>query len=373
LLEAIPVSTTTDSNILQGLWEFTFLADNASTILGAGSSVGGSAVSGRVPKGRSLDIDTALGRGVEYRENLEAEERFWNSGPWRANTKGTGDGDNGGIRENPFRTATRFFNLEDLEYEEDPYILDTMAYMNGLWSIERQYDVVGLTRTTLELKLNKLSINICGKLIRRKEGVKAGIGLGTFDIKFFYLDNDLCIASMLSRERDNLLVYTKSKDRGASTERNKKQLRFLLASLSWLVRLESPLKLRRTLSKLTGLNIVTDIIFRKNKSKVGEEEQSTIITKDSKIMYRRQDTATDETVLRVLRLGALTDDTAQDEKVAWGGEEDPFVDLPAVERQEVMKKMSLEEIEKAGEKQRKIIQEKRRKGYNKQKKFKRPS
>jgi len=115
---------------------------------------------------------------------------------------------------------------------------------------------------------------------------------------------------------------------------------------------------------------VTDIIFRKNKSKVGEEEQSTIITKNSKIMYRRQNTATDETVLRVLRLVSLTDDTAQDEKVAWGGEEDPFVDLSAVERQEVTKKMSLEEIEKAGEKQMKIVQEQQTKGYLKQKMFK---
>ena len=117
------------------------------------------------------------------------------------------------------------------------------------------------------------------------------------------------------------------------------KLRFLLASLSWLVILESPLKLRRTLIRLTGLNKVTDIIFRKNRRKFGEEE-STIITKDSRIMYRREDTTTDEKVT-VLRLGALTDDNAQDDKVAWGGEEDPFVNLPAVERQEVIKTMIL--------------------------------
>lgn len=50
---------------------------------------------------------------TEYRENVAAEERFWNSGPWKAveggkSDGGDGDGESGGRVENPLRTSTRF-------------------------------------------------------------------------------------------------------------------------------------------------------------------------------------------------------------------------------------------------------------------------
>ena len=34
--------------------------------------------------------------------------------------------------------------MEDLE-EEDPYMVNTMAYCSGLWSIEQQYDIIGVS------------------------------------------------------------------------------------------------------------------------------------------------------------------------------------------------------------------------------------
>jgi len=324
LLEANPVSTTTDSNLLQGLWGFTYLADNASMILGE------SRFQSRNRLQKRGGVDSISDQ--TDKDYYEVEEKFL---PWKGKT---------GKTENPLKTSSRLFNLEDLDDEEDPYMIDSNSLLNGLWCTKRKYDVVGLTRTSLELKLKTTSKYFCSKLVREKEGGKDKTGLGSVDIQFLYLDSDLCI-SMVGREKPKLLVHTKSKAWIGNSERVKRKMRFLVATISWIFRLRK---------------------FRKNKS----EGQNIVVTEESEILLRRNYTDTDSK-LTVLRLGDVTDNPVSN--AAWDGEEDPFIHLSAVERQETMKKMSLEQIGKAGEEQKKIIKEQRKNLYRKQKKFKRPS
>ena len=71
-----------------------------------------------------------------------------------------------------------------------------------------------------------------------------------------------------------------------------------------------------------------------------------------------------------LRLGDIGD--SQDE-YAWEGDEDPFVHLAADERQLVMKQMSIEEITEAGSNHKRLMMKlDKKKGFKRQKKFKRP-
>jgi hypothetical protein len=71
-----------------------------------------------------------------------------------------------------------------------------------------------------------------------------------------------------------------------------------------------------------------------------------------------------------LRLGDFGDD--EDEE-AWEGDEDPFVHLSADERQIILKSMSIEEITEAGSNHKRLMMKhEKRKGFKRQKKFKRP-
>ena len=80
--------------------------------------------------------------------------------------------------------------------------------------------------------------------------------------------------------------------------------------------------------------------------------------------------ADNESKLTALRIGVVGD--LSDEPV-WDGEEDPFVHMSSLERQEYMKKLSIEEIKKAGYGQKQLVQKKKKSAYRKQKKFNKPN
>jgi hypothetical protein len=108
------------------------------------------------------------------------------------------------------------------------------------------------------------------------------------------------------------------------------------------------------------------------RSALGREEQideDTLSDEEYDMMLRRV-YADKESKLTALRIGIVGD--LSDEPV-WDGEEDPFVHMSSMERQEYMKKLSIEEIKKAGFGQKQLVQKKKRSSYRKQKKFNKPN
>ena len=83
----------------------------------------------RSPKRRSTSI-------IDNIQNINEDEKKIVSKPWNVNV---------GNMDNPFRTSTRLVHLEDLEEDEDPYILDTASFLNGFWSIHRHWIVSGVS------------------------------------------------------------------------------------------------------------------------------------------------------------------------------------------------------------------------------------
>ena len=84
----------------------------------------------------------------------------------------------------------------------------------------------------------------------------------------------------------------------------------------------------------------------------------------------RQNYDEEESKLTVLRMGNIGKSTKDD--TAWDSEEDPFINLSADERQKVMKKMKLKEIEDAGKEQRMKSEKEKKMKRNEQKQFKKP-
>ena len=51
----------------------------------------------------------------------------------------------GGLLENPLHTFQRDISLEDLDNEKDPFMMNTIGILRGQWTIQRFYDVVGVS------------------------------------------------------------------------------------------------------------------------------------------------------------------------------------------------------------------------------------
>ncbi len=132
--------------------------------------------------------------------------------------------------------------------------------------------------------------------------------------------------------------------------------------LSRLSTFESPMRLRRKISS----------IFKKKGSSDDGLDGNKLTEEEYQILLRRV-SADKESKLMALRLGDLWDNSEEDEE-AWEGDEDPFVHLSADERQQIMKQMSIEEITEAGTNHKRLMMKlEKKKGFKRQKKFKRPS
>ena len=96
LISANPVATTTDSNLLDGTWELAFATSNA-----------------------------VLPQKTE-------------KGDWKLSSN---------KMDNPLHTFKRSIYLEDLEDDEDPFMYDSIHLFRGIWTVQRFYDIVGVSRS----------------------------------------------------------------------------------------------------------------------------------------------------------------------------------------------------------------------------------
>ena len=173
------MSTTTDSNLLDGEWSFAFATHSASSI---------------------LDTSRFL---LSHPKRIEKSEYEGKGGPWNFRA---------GKIENPFRSSTRQICLENLSGDENAHIIDETRVLGRMFRTSRRYDVFGLTRTALDLDLTESESKLFGFFSNSKtrddfKGTKLG---NPVEIQILYLDTDLCICTTEAGLDGPLHVYTKS-------------------------------------------------------------------------------------------------------------------------------------------------------------------
>jgi hypothetical protein len=335
---ANPVATTTDSNLVDGSWTLVVQSDcDARTILDESQ----------------FDWESTIERNRQERSNrargITSKASSTKRKPASVKVKDI------------FCTTTRLINLENLADDEDAHVLDVKQHMGGLFSFTKYHDVVRLTRTTICLRLASSSVLLFGKLKIPLSGKRNGAGFygpstsrsssrpgEEEEVRVLYLDPDLCISTIGTDLAGPVYVYTKSDVWVGRSARSRRKL-------SFLSNLESPLRIRRRLRHLV------------NKSSVDENYSSTgkVTEEENRVLFRKRDDVSDVTVLK---LG----EAYQGEEIAWDGDEDPFVHLGPIERQEAMKGLTLEEIETMGEEQARRTLGDRKKRYRSRKPFKLP-
>lgn len=269
LCQSNPVYTTTDSNLLEGPWEFVFDSKKPASVL--------------------LD-----------------EARF---GPGYKSKVGSDDSSDDivGTTEH----GVRRFILEDLEQSQDPFVVDCKRYWLGLSRV-KYYRVKSLTRTTLDLNIFRTTWKFCNWPLLRK---RYRTMQATSQVKILYVDTDLCITASSSLE-EPFTVYTKSPE--------------------WVARTQ---QLKRRWKKMRSQ--VTHIKDRFHK----KDDSMAPIAPTEPSMWVEY--STDDARLRVVKLGGVDGE----EDVAWEGESDPFVHLNADERQRILKKLHVGEIEEMAKEQ----------------------
>lgn len=189
LVQANPVSTTTDSNLLDGDWEFAFQTNSAKTILDTS----------RFLLSKTKRVSSKNSNSSEQGDTNKAVR----SGPWRFRS---------GKTENPFRTSIRQVFLENLSDDDDAHIIDRTSMFGGLFQISRRYGVYGLTRTAIDLDLMESESRCFGFVVNRKDrddfvGTKFGKPL---EIQILYLDSDLCVSTTGEGLDGPVHIYVKS-------------------------------------------------------------------------------------------------------------------------------------------------------------------
>jgi len=309
LIMSNPVSTTTDSNLLDGLWEFIYVANDAKKFL------------------RKQQIFPQQSSGI-----------FVNKSPWRLLS---------GKRNGIFRSVTRDVYLEDLKDDEDPYIVDSTSIFGGIVKYRTSYKVTKLMRQSLHLQNFNFEIKFpifksLSFLTTRKQRQY------TLKNKILYLDSDLCMFT-LHDFNSPLYIYTKSeawKDKGIQRSKG----RFLKIVPSLL----SSFRFRKRLGNLLHRAFKNTPLLRNNETNLKRK----IFSKG-----------------RVLPIGEVITNLDQEEKT-WSTDEDPFIHLDSNnQRLQVINKMSIEELEAAGELQKiksKKLSQQKQKTMKSKKKFKPP-
>ena len=187
LVQNNPVSTTTDSNLLDGKWAFAFQTNSAKTILDTSRFL-----LSKTKRVNSSDV-------IDRKEKITAAR----GGPWRFKS---------GKTENPFRSSMRQVFLENLSSDEDAHIVDTTSILGGIFKISRRYGVYGLTRTSIDLDLTNSESKFVGMPVKRKDrddfvGTRYAAPL---EIQVLYLDSDLCVCTTEKGLDGPVMCYTKS-------------------------------------------------------------------------------------------------------------------------------------------------------------------
>jgi hypothetical protein len=291
LVQASPVRTTTDSNLLDGTWGLAYLSKYTTL----------------------QDLKTSV---VERRRRArtQAEDKEKQSSSLPPAHRNTGG------KEGLWRTSQRVFYLEDVSDDEDAYVLDHQFYVGGWLTKTTRSAVRGLTRQSLRLEPLCSTWTIGGRAIKNNT---SSLPISQ-SWQFIYSDIDLCIVA--DSTQNAFAVYTKHEDWVDSTQRRRRKWRLARDYFPTLMRSR-----RMSAASMT---------LQHQKSWETAQRGDPLI----------REITLDQARLRVLKLGDLS--FSMDDEGAWDGMADPFVHLTADERQRVLKAMRVKDVEAAGKDRR---------------------
>ena len=125
------------------------------------------------------------------------------------------------------RAAQRSFHLELVADNEDPHVIDRESYWGGLIRCKRTYAIKSLTRTALKLQLESNERRVLGHRQRYQPPSTLSRSPNVIDMTIIYCDTDLCIIA--DPQQRTYQVYTQA-DAWESTQLGRK-IRFLVASV----------------------------------------------------------------------------------------------------------------------------------------------
>mmetsp|Transcript_18843 Transcript_18843/g.27862 ORF Transcript_18843/g.27862 Transcript_18843/m.27862 type:complete len:523 (+) Transcript_18843:126-1694(+) len=297
LCQANPVSTTTDSNLLEGKWEFVFSSKKPAYVL--------------------LDPDRF---SIGYEKGIVGD------------IVGT------------TRGSSRLFILESLEVNQNPYVVDEKP--SGIFDRKRHYSVSSLTRTSLGLDLQRCTWNLFGIPFWSRQSIDDASN--PVDLKILYVDSDICI-SVEQNMNQPFTIYTRSD--------------------AWITRAQQlKRKWRKIRALATKLKIRSRVMRLRTRLRTRLRKESTREDSDGAAWI---DYDADSGTVRLIKLG----DFDYPNDPAWEGEADPFVHLPADERQQLIKSLEIGEIQAIGKKQQKLLEKMRRKKliFSRERTFNKPT
>lgn len=235
--------------------------------------------------------------------------------------------------------SSRLFILESLEINQSPYVVDEKPY--GILDCTRHYNVASLTRTSLDLGLQRSTWNLFGVPVWCRRYIANTIN--PVDLKILYVDSDICI-SVENNMNQPFTIYTKSS--------------------AWTTRVQ---QLRRKWKRIRAFARKFKIRSRVMRFRTRFTKESDMENSDSTAWLEYD---SDNGTIRLIKLG----DFDYEDDLAWEGEADPFVHLPADERQQLIKSLKIGEIQAIGKKQQRLIEKMRRKKliFSREKTFKKP-
>jgi len=199
LVEVNPVSTTTDSNLLDGTWHFVYASDDARRALDVNRPY---PVSDRRRRGGTDRLYSRLfrrRRGGGGRK-MTSSSSLIGGAPWRLKHG-----------RSLFQTATRCIDLEDFE-EEMPCVTDVTVALGGGVKMVTVYYVTKLTRTSMAWRRAGSQFIFGGKVRLERRRQRDDDDEEEFEVQVKYLDSDLCVSTTGRGMDGPLLVYTKNEE-----------------------------------------------------------------------------------------------------------------------------------------------------------------
>jgi hypothetical protein len=335
LVQASPVRTTTDSNLLdsQDDWVLAYRSQYPTTVESLVVDKGEVVANGNMPYNARYHFlwsatNNATNRGMDSKKSTFWERSvFWNKAKEFVQTK------------------QRSFRLEELADDEDAYVKDTNFVLGGILTRTQRYALDGLTRSSLSLLPLATRWSLMGRWPppHSNKSKKNAFGKSNSNphvsVNIIYVDNDLCILTEEEGPDAPFMVYTRNKaylDIYTCMKRKFKVLRTVVWRL-----VAEPLRRSPLVSHSESI---------RRKRRYGTAALDDPILKEIIQSESRGRTTTNNnnnpTKLRVLRLGDVSIDQ---EDESWESESDPFVHLSADERQQILKGMSVEEVERAAD------------------------
>jgi hypothetical protein len=329
LVQASPVSTTTDSNLLDGDWVLAYTSQQDVNVLLDPRRF---ARANRILRKRK-----PASSSVESRSSSVLTTECTKQPPPLQGTKG-------GI----LRTQYRKYTLEDVDDARAPYVIDTCRWLGGIVSEKRFYSITGLSRTSLNMDVVRKEWFLGGNREtslynityvpssreRRRPRVK---------VQVIYLDVDLCISAEVrideyddgddeeTNGKTSFRVYTKNEAWMDRKQRVRRKVRFVLDGMERMAKWVLP------------------VHWIKRKFFTQQLMDDDAATYSSKMLVQVKNKAGNSSV-RVLKIGSTNDDD-EEENVAWDGDMDPFVHMSADERQEQLRAMNMRQIDRAQRRQ----------------------